>query len=193
MTYIVRLRTNPLGVPMRWLFATVLLLASLSPVFADDTLPSRTLDLPFAIVVDTPVNFDLLDFREEKRLLPPASDAPSHSIFAVKQHIGFAGGYDNGSAHASVGFYITVAEWGRWNFGVPSFEVGVGRYPAYDRVTNQSFMKDQIAFFVSLASAHFRAGYIRAWGLNWYVNLEQVFDMKANRGGSQFGISFSKK
>ena len=44
-------------------------------------------------------------------------------------------------------------------------------------------MKDQIAFFVSLASAHFRAGYIRAWGLNWYVNLEQVFDMKANRGG----------
>jgi hypothetical protein len=178
---------------MRWLLATVLLLASLSPVFADDTLPSRTLDLPFAIVFDAPINFDLLDFREERRLRPPTSDAPSHSIFAVKQHIGFAGGYDNGNAHASVGFYITVAEWGRWNFGVPSFEVGVGRYPAYDRVTNQSFMKDQLAFFVSLASAHFRAGYVKAWGLNWYVNLEQVFDMKANRGGSQFGISFSKK
>ena len=178
---------------MRWLLATVLLLASHSPVFADDTLPSRTLDLPFAIVAGAPISFDLLDFREEKRLPPPTTDVPTHSIFAVKQHVGFAGGYDNGSAHASVGFYITVAEWGRWNFGVPSFEVGFGRYPAYDRVTNQYFMEDQMAFFVSLASAHFRAGYVKAWGLNWYVNLEQVFDMKANRAGSQFGISFSKK
>jgi hypothetical protein len=178
---------------MRWLFTTVLLLASLTPVFADETLASRPLNLPFAIVVDAPISFDLLDFRNDERLPAPANDAPSHSIFAVKQHVGFAGGYDNGNAHASVGFYITVAEWGRWNFGVPSFEVGVGRYPAYDRLTNKSFMKDQLAFFVSLASAHFRAGYIKAWGLNWYVNLEQVFDMKANRGGSQFGISFSKK
>ena len=178
---------------MRWLLTTVLLLASLSPVFADDVLPGRPLDLPFAIVIEPPISFDLLDFREERRLPPPVTDAPSHSIFAVKQHIGFAGGYDNGSSHASVGFYITVAELGRWNFGVPSFEVGVGRYPAYDRIANRTFMKDQVAFFVSLASAHFRAGYIRAWGLNWYVNLEQVFDMKANRGGSQFGISYSRK
>jgi hypothetical protein len=179
---------------MRWLLATVLVLASLSPAFADDILPSRPLDLPFAIVVDSPpLSFDLLDFREESRLPPPAGDAPTHSIFFVKQHLGFAGGYDNGSAHASVGFYITVAEWGRWNFGVPSFEVGMGRYPVFDRVTNRSLMQDQLAFFVSLASAHFRAGYLPAWGLNWYVNLEQVFDMKANRGGSQVGISFSTK
>jgi hypothetical protein len=178
---------------MRWLLTTVLLVASLSPVSADDTLPSRPLDLPFAIVVQAPISFDLLDFRDENRLPPPASDGPSHSIFAVKQHVGFAGGYDNGSAHASVGFYITVAELGRWNFGVPSFEVGMGRYPVYDRIANRSLMKDQVAFFVSLASAHFRAGYVQAWGLNWYVNLEQVFDMKANRSGSQFGISFSRK
>ena len=178
---------------MRWLLTTVLLLASLSPVFADDTLPSRPLDLPLAIVVQAPINFDLLDFRDENRLPPPVNDGPSHSIFAVKQHVGFAGGYDNGSAHASVGFYITVAELGRWNFGVPSFEVGMGRYPVYDRIANRSLMKDQLAFFVSLASAHFRAGYVKAWGLNWYVNLEQIFDMRASRSGSQFGISFSKK
>jgi hypothetical protein len=69
----------------------------------------------------------------------------------------------------------------------------MGRYPVYDRLTNRTFMKDQMAFFVSLASAHYRAGHIQAWGLNWYLNLEQVFDMKANRGGSQFGISFSTK
>jgi hypothetical protein len=179
---------------MRWLLTTVLLLASLSPVFADDTLPSRPLDLPLAIVVDAPpISFDLLDFREEARLLPAPSEAKPNTFFVVKQHLGLAAGYDNGSAHGSVGFYITVAEWGRWNFGIPSFEVGIGRYPVYDRLTNRSFMKDQIAFFVSLASAHYRAGYVRAWGLNWYLNLEQVFDMKANRGGSQFGISFSTK
>jgi hypothetical protein len=180
---------------MRWLLTTVLLLASLSPVFADDALPSRPLDLPFTVVIEAPpLSFDLLDFRDDQHQRPlPVGTEATHSIFAIKQHLGFAGGYDNGSAHASVGFYITVAEWGRWNFGVPSFEVGMGRYPAYDRLSNRSMMKDQVAFFVSLASAHYRVGYVRAWGLNWYVNLEQVFDMKANRGGSQFGLSFSTK
>jgi hypothetical protein len=179
---------------MRWLCTTVLLLASLSPAFADDTLPGCPLDLPLAIVQPAPISFDMLDFRDEQRQPPPLpATEETHSIFAIKQHLGFAGGYDNGSAHASVGFYITVAEWGRWNFGVPSFEVGVGRYPVYDRLSNRSLMKDQLAFFVSLASAHYRVGYVRAWGLNWYLNLEQVFDMKANRGGSQFGISFSRK
>jgi len=180
---------------MRWLLTTVFLLASLLPVAADDCLPARPLDVPQAVVANRePASFDLIDFREEQRHpAAPASETPAHSIFAIKQHLGFAGGYDNGAAHASVGFYITVAEWGRWNFGMPSFEVGVGRYPAYNRLTNESFMKDQMAFFVSLASAHYRVGYIQAWGLNWYVNLEQVFDMKASRGGSQFGLSFSKK
>jgi hypothetical protein len=196
MTYSVGLRPEIrliLGVPMRWLCTTVFLLAFVTPAFAEDVLPSRSLDLPIALVIDAPKSFDLLDFREDARLPPPVPESTPNSFFVVKQHVGFAGGYDNGNAHASVGFYITVAEWGRWNFGVPSFEVGVGRYPVYDRLTNRSFMKDQIAFFVSLASAHYRAGYIRAWGLNWYLNLEQVFDMKANRGGSQFGISFSTK
>jgi hypothetical protein len=179
---------------MRWLLTTVCLLASLLPAAADDCLPSRPLDVPFAIVTGRePESFDLLDFREAERLPPPVADAPPHTIFAVKQHLGFAAGYDNGSAHASVGFYITVAEWGRWNFGVPSFEVGMGRYPVFDRSMKRSFMKDQMAFFVSLASAHYRVGYLPAWGVNWYVNLEQIFDMKANRSGSQLGISFSTK
>jgi hypothetical protein len=179
---------------MRWLLTTVCLLASLLPVSAEECLPSQPLDLPLVVVIGSePENFDLIDFRQEARLPPPAVDAPAHTIFMVKQHLGFAAGYDNGSAHASVGFYITVAEWGRWNFGVPSFEIGMGRYPARDRLTNQLLMKDQMAFFVSLASAHYRVGYLPAWGVNWYVNLEQIFDMKANRSGSQFGISFSTK
>jgi hypothetical protein len=179
---------------MRWLLTTVFLLASLSSAFADELLPSRAIDAPPAVVTGRePESFDLIDFRAEQRQPPPANDGPAHTIFNVKQHLGIAAGYDNGAAHASVGFYITVAEWGRWNFGVPSFEVGMGRYPSYDRLTREAFLKDQMAFFVSLASAHYRIGYLPAWGLNWYLNLEQVFDMKANRGGSQFGISFSKK
>jgi hypothetical protein len=44
-----------------------------------------------------------------------------------------------------------------------------------------------------VASAHYRAGYIKALGVNWYVNLEQVFDVHASRAGSQLGVSFSRK
>jgi hypothetical protein len=179
---------------MRWLLTTVLILASLVPASAQEQLPSKPIDAPLAIVVNhEPESFDLIDFRDEQRQPAVVNDGPTHSIFAIKQHLGIAAGYDNGAAHASVGFYLTVAEWGRWNFGMPSFEVGVGRYPAYNRFTAEPFMKDQMAFFVSLASAHYRVGYIPAWGVNWYVNLEQVFDLKANRGGSQLGISFSRK
>ena len=181
---------------MRWLFATVCILALLTPVFAEELLPSRPLDMPFAIVKNVePSSFDLLDFREEQRtqLLPRHYDVDPHSFFVVKQHLGIAGGYDNGIAHGSIGYYITVAEWGRWNFGVPSIEIGVGRYPVFDRAQNASFMKEQMTLMVSLASAHYRVGYLPAWGLNWYVNLEQVFDMNANRAGSQIGLSFSTK
>ena len=116
---------------MCWLLTTVCLLASLTPVLAEECLPSRELNVPFALVTNRePESFDLIDFREEQRTRPaPPSDVTPHSIFVIKQHLGIAGGYDNGVAHGSVGFYLTVAEWGRWNFGVPSFEVGVGRYP----------------------------------------------------------------
>src|SRR5438876_2228083 len=180
---------------MRWPLISVFLLALVAPVLAEEYLPSRGLDLPIAIVPYVePGSFDLMDFREQQRA-PAKSrvDTDPHSIFVVKQHVGLAGGWDGGVAHGSVGFYLTVAEWGRWNFGVPSFEVGMGRYPVYDRTSNQSVMKDQMTFFVSIASAHYRAGYLRAWGVNWYVNLEQVFDVQANRGGSQIGLSFSTK
>jgi hypothetical protein len=179
---------------MRWLLTTVCLLASLLPVSAEERLPSRPIDVPLAIVLNhEPESFDLIDFRHEQALPARLNDGPKNTMFVVKQHLGIAGGYDNGTAHASVGFYLTVAEWGRWNFGVPSFEVGFGRYPAYDQSSKKAFMKDQMAFFISLASVHYRVGYLPAWGVNWYVNLEQVFDMKANRSGSQFGLSFSKK
>jgi hypothetical protein len=181
---------------MRCLLTIVVFLASLTAARADDALPSRPIEmLVRTLPGPAPISFDLVDFRNDMRAVvaPPKSDDTPHSFFVVKQHIGIAGGYDSGSPHGSIGFYITVAEWKRWNLGVPSLEVGIGRYPAYDARLNQSFMKDEFAFFVSMASAHYRAGYIRAWGVHWYVNLEQVFDVHANRAGSQLGISFSKK
>ncbi len=182
---------------MRRLLTTVCLLASLAPVLAEDRLPSREIAVPPAIVPDTrPWSFDLIDLREEERRARrrPRADTDPHSVFVVKQHLGVAGGYDNGVPHASIGYYLTVAEWGRWNFGVPSFEIGVGRYPAIDRRSQQPVMNDQLTFLISLASAHYRVGYVRAWGLHCYLNLEQVIDtLHDSRAGSQIGLSFSSK
>ncbi len=116
-----------------------------------------------------PWSFDLIDLREEERLArlhaAPKSDVDPHTFFVLKQHLGIAAGYDNGIAHGSVGYYLTVAEWGRWNFGVPSVEIGVGRYAVIDRASQRPIMKEQMTFLVSLASAHYRMGYVRAWGL----------------------------
>jgi hypothetical protein len=181
---------------MRWLLTTVCLLASLTPALADDHLPSRAVDVPPAIVPDHgPWSLDLIDFREEERLarLPVRADAEPHTLFVVKHHVGVAAGYDNGIAHGSVGYYLTVAEWGRWNFGVPSVEIGMGRYPAIDRLSQRPIMKDAVTFMISLTSAHYRVGYVRAWGLHCYLNVEQVLDLHENRVGSQFGLSFSPK
>jgi hypothetical protein len=183
---------------MRWLFTAVLLLASLTPALADDHLPSRPIDVPIAIVPDhAPWDFDLIDWRAEQRLarehLTPAADADPHTFFIVKQHVGIAGGYDGGIAHGAIGYYLTVAEWKRWNFGVPSIEVGVGRYPMIDRLSQQPIMKDQVTFMVSVSSAHYRVGYVQAWGLHCYLNLEQVFDLHTDRMVSQVGLSFSSK
>jgi hypothetical protein len=69
----------------------------------------------------------------------------------------------------------------------------MGRYSMIDRATKRSIMKDQLTFMVSITSAHYRVGYVSAWGVNCYLNLEQVFDLHENRTGSQFGLSFSTK
>lgn len=181
---------------MRWLLTTVCLLASLTPVLAEDRLPARAIEVPLAAVPDHgPWSFDLIDYREEERLARLAAplDATPHTFFIVKHHLGMAGGYDNGVVHGSVGYYLTVAEWGRWNFGVPSLEIGMGRYPAIDRLSQRPIMKESLTFLVSLASMHYRVGYVRAWGLTGYFNLEQVFDLHQNSAGSQFGFSLSTR
>jgi hypothetical protein len=54
-------------------------------------------------------------------------------------------------------------------------------------------MSSQATVFISIASIHYRLGYLRSVGANWYLNLEQVYDLRYNLAGSQFGVSFSSK
>ena len=191
---------------MRWLSAAVCALVLISPISVraaaalappdTELLGSRTLDLPQAVVPDIqPESFDLLDYRAEERQTPrkvPGEIAP-HSIFGMKRHYGFAAGYDNGVLHGSLGMYITVIEWGRWNYGIPSPALGFGRYHKYDPIGHRVFTTDESTLFISLASVHYRVGYIRSIGMNWYINLEQIFDLRQNMAGSQVGITLSSK
>jgi hypothetical protein len=178
------------------LAAALLLLPSVSAVAAEEWLPGHTLMFPgLAIPRGEPANFDLIDFRADQRraVLVKRPDVAPHSMFAVKRHIGLAAGYDNGVVHGSVGLYLTVAELGRWNFGVPAAEVGLGRYRIFDRRLQKIVMRDEYTFIVSLASVHYRMKYIRSLGTNAYLNFEQVYDLRHNLPGSQIGISFSSK
>ena len=180
---------------MRWVSAVVVLLFVALPSFADQRLPSRDVFLPlFQVRGLDPMDFDLIDLRAEERQ-PAANrvDAEPHTIFIIKRHVGAALGYDNGIVHTGIGFYLTVAELGRWNFGIPAVELGIGRYPAYDERRRLAFTKQQPTVLISLASVHYRVAYLRSLGYTWYLNLEQVYDMRTNFAGSQFGFSFARK
>lgn len=153
-------------------------------------LESRPLDVPPIVVPDNAVNFDLYDVRHEEPALP-SNETPERSIFKIRHYVGFGAGYDRRVLHGSVGFYITVAELGRWNLGVTSPAIGLSRYPRYDRTLEKTVAKTETTILVSLASVHFRGGYLRSWNKYWFVNFEQVFDAVSNIQGSQIGISFS--
>jgi len=180
---------------MRWLptaVCTLLLLSLVSSraagAAADAPLPSRVLDLPEATIPTMePASLDLIDLRAAEHARPPTPTAETtpHSIFGIKRHVGVAVGYDNGVLHGSLGMYLTVVEWGRWNYGIPSPALGFGRYQKYDPIRQQVFTPDESTLFISLASVHYRVGYITSLGMNWYVNLEQIFDLRSNMTGSQ--------
>lgn len=179
----------------RGLLPAVLLLLAANPLLANEPVPSRALALPPAVVSGhEPESFDLLDFRTtQAHPSKVVAETTPRTIFGIKQHIALGAGYDNGVVHGSIGFYLTVAEWGRWNFGVPSPALGFGRYHVYDAKRKVTFFKEESSIFVSLASVHYRVGYLRGLGVNWYINLDQVFDMRRNMAGSQVGVSFSRK
>jgi hypothetical protein len=41
--------------------------------------------------------------------------------------------------------------------------VGIGRYQVYDATARLTVPKDQLAFFASIASVHYRADYLQSW------------------------------
>jgi hypothetical protein len=180
---------------MGWLVAAFLLLSGSPQEVGDSLLPSHAIAVQTAVVESRePSSFDLVDFREEQRdRLRARPDVESRSIFGFKRLVGIAGGYDNENVHGSVGWYLTVAEWGRWNFGVPSPAIGFGRYGLYDQKRQQVVTSTDYTLIISLASVHYRAGHIKSLGMNWYVNVEQIFDIRTNMPGSQIGISLSHK
>jgi hypothetical protein len=180
---------------MRWTLTAVFLFSVSLPVLADEPLPSRDVVLPmFEVPGLEPMDFDLIDFRaDEKVPLTHRVDVEPNSIFVIKRHVGAAFGYDNGIVHTGIGLYLTVAELGRWNFGIPAVEFGIGRYPVYDQKTGTSYTKDQPTILISLASVHYRVGYVQSIGYMCYVNFEQIYDMRTNFAGSQFGFSFARK
>src|SRR5262245_23594519 len=98
---------SPRGSAMRWLLTIVILLAPSTSARADEPLQGRFVDLTLIATLPgpQPMSFDLVDLRADERaaLIPAKSDKEPHSFFQVKQHVGIAGGYDNGSAHGSIG------------------------------------------------------------------------------------------
>jgi hypothetical protein len=180
---------------MGWLLAAVLLLPVSNQLSPAEVLVSRPLSNGPIVLPDIePASFDLIDFREEQREQALSyGDVEHRSHFDIKRHVGIATGYDNGILHGSVGMYLTVAEWGRWNFGVVAPEIGLARYSVWDARRSLAYTKTDYTIFISLASVHYRVGYLPSIGKHWYVNLEQIFDVRANVTGSQIGISFSSK
>src|SRR5262249_3185949 len=125
------------------LFAAVVYAAALASP-STTPLPSRDLPVSLMVLPEAPgMNFDLWDVRAEATEPASHNEVQPHSIFSIKRHVGFAAGYDNGVVHGSLGLYLTVAQVGRWNFGVTSPEIGFGRYPEVNNRTRQSVMKTE--------------------------------------------------
>src|ERR1044071_472132 len=112
---------------MGMLFVALMCAAGLTTAPPAEPLHSRALPLSlFVIPENQPDNFDLIDVRDELKQPASYTEVQPHSIFGIKRHLGLAAGYDQGIAHGSIGLYITVAEWGRWNLGITSPEFGFG-------------------------------------------------------------------
>src|SRR5262245_31037500 len=174
------------------LYHAALMLAAALAASPTAPLPSRVLPVTLIVLPDTQgINFDLYDIRNDLADAVRNTEVQPHSIFAIKRHVGLAAGYDNGIVHGSLGLYLTVAQLGRWNFGVTSPEIGFGRYRVLNERTRQPMMKTQSTVLISLASVHYKGGHIRSIGKDWYFTLEQIYDSRANLTGSQFGFSFS--
>ena len=67
------------------------------------------------------------------------------------------------------------------------------RAPSDPREVPIRLTKNASSIFISLASIHYRVGYLRSAGVNAYINFEQIFDTRQNMTGSLIGLSFSRQ
>jgi hypothetical protein len=120
------------------------------------------------------------------------TDKIERSHFNTKEHWGFGFGYDNRMVHGSFGMQLTVAEWGRWNYGTLGASVGFMRRPQANG-QKQEREKSDVSLFLTLASASYRIKYVESLGMYWYVDFAQIYDVNHSMTGSQFGFSLSRK
>ena len=104
---------------MGWLLAAVLLLPVSNQASVADALVSHPLDI---VLIASPTSSPPASISwisrgsartgVELTTSSTAAGSTSSGISASRPE------HDNGILHGSVGVYLTVAEWGRWNFGV---------------------------------------------------------------------------
>jgi hypothetical protein len=138
-------------------------------------------------------NYDFAAETIRQAILQTRSDKVEHTHFGLKRHWGFGLGYDNKAIHGSIGMQITVAEWGRWNYGILGASVGFIKNTELNPKTHESLTKNDISLFITIASASYRIKYVPSIGMYWYVDFAQIFDVTHTLPGSQFGFSLAKK
>jgi hypothetical protein len=137
--------------------------------------------------------YDWLNDRLTQQFAVKKAEKPEHSIFNFKRHWGFGLGYDNRMIHGSAGMQMTIAEWGRWNYGTLGASLGFMRTSKLDEKTQRPIANNDLSLFITLASASYRIKYVKSLGYYWYVDFAQIYDMTHSVVGSQFGFSLSKK
>jgi hypothetical protein len=174
-----------------------------APDEARAPLPSREIARqPFVLDVADLEDWALADFDAIDAATEAARQAkwvknvenPAKSLWAIKQHwdIGWIG-VNGGMLHGTIlGTHLTVAEWGRWNFGTPGAGIGFLRHATYNQYTKQTLTREDFTFIANI-SISYRLGYIKAFGYNAYLNFANTYDLRFNFPSSQIGLSFSRK
>jgi hypothetical protein len=162
---------------------------------SDDVLPSIPIPFtPFVITGTDLVNFDILDVRAENaKHISNQDENSAHSLWTPKQQwdVGWLG--VNGSTlHGTIlGTHMTVAEWGRWNFGTPGVGLGFIRHSVYDPGTKRALPREDLTCIINV-SVSYRLRYVRTLSRYAYLSFANTYDLRYNFPSSQFGLSFSR-
>jgi hypothetical protein len=170
-------------------------IVGLSAQGEEAVLPSTPVPfVPFTISGTDLVNFDVLDVRVEnaKRISNQSEDS-AHSLWVPKQQwdVGWMGVSGNTLHGTILGTHMSVAEWGRWNFGTPGVGLGFIRRSVYDVRTKRALPRKDVTCIMSL-SVSYRLRYIRTLGRYAYLSFANTYDLRFNIPSSQIGLSFSR-